>query len=127
MMSKKFKITYTTVKVLFSLMILFGTALYFFNYDLVASRISNLGYPTYIIYPLGILKILGVITIWMKNLTLLKEWAYAGFVFVLTLGVAAHVSINDNEFMPALLSLILGSISYYLHRKEQVVVKTQTS
>jgi len=100
-------------------MILFGTTLYFFNHELVAERIANLGYPTYIIYPLGILKILGLIAIWMKNWKVLKEWAYAGFVFVLILGVSAHVAISDNEFMPALLSLIFGSISYLFYRKEQ--------
>ena len=118
-MSKKFKIISTVVKVLFSLMMLIGVSMYAINFDIVSTRFTGLGYPTYIIPLLGVVKILGLIAIWFSKSWILKEWTYAGFVFVLILGVIAHLSINDNEYMPALISLILVMASYVFHRKEQ--------
>ncbi len=118
-MNKRNKIIFIIVKVLFTIIIMIGTVMYFTNHELVASRIANLGYPTYIIYPLGILKLLGLMTIWISKSVVLKEWAYSGLLFVLVLGVSAHVSIQDNEYLPALMGLIFGLISYVFHRKEQ--------
>ena len=117
-MTKGNRIIYKTLKVLFSIIILIGTITYFANYELVSARVANLGYPTYIIYPLGILKVLGLLAIWFSKSELLKEWAYAGFGFVLVLAVAAHIGINDNEFQPALIGLIFGVGTYLFHRKE---------
>jgi len=126
-MSKRNKLIHRVVTVLFSIMILIGCSTYALNYDLVATRVAGLGYPPYIIIPLGILKVLGLIAIWTNKSMVLKEWAYAGFVFVLVLGTVAHVAINDNEYAPAFISLILAIASYVFHRKEQsdlVVNKT---
>lgn len=121
-MSKKNKIIYTVVKVLFSLMMLIGIATYVFSYDLVATRFDGLGYPTYTIILIGVVKVLGLISIWFSKSNLLKEWAYAGFAYVLVLGVIAHFAINDNEYAPALISLILAVTTYVFHRKEQLKV-----
>jgi len=124
-MSKRNKIIYRIVKVLFSIMMLIGVATYAFNYDIVSARFDGLGYPTYIILLLGVVKVLGLIAIWFSKSRLLKEWTYAGFVFVLILGVIAHLAINDNEYAPALISLILAVTSYVFHRKEQLNVVSQ--
>ena len=43
--------------------------------------VTALGYPVYFLYILGIWKILGVIAILVPGFKLLKEWAYAGFLF----------------------------------------------
>jgi len=104
---------------------LIGVATYAFNYDIVSARFDGLGYPTYIILLLGVVKVLGLIAIWFSKSRLLKEWTYAGFVFVLILGVIAHLAINDNEYAPALISLILAVTSYVFHRKEQLNVVSQ--
>jgi hypothetical protein len=40
-----------------------------------------LGYPLYFLYIIGTWKILGVITILIPQVKLLKEWAYSGFLF----------------------------------------------
>lgn len=121
-MSKKNKIIYTIAKVLFSIMMLIGVATYAFNFDIVATRFTGLGYPIYIILLLGVVKVLGLISIWFSKSRLLKEWTYAGFIFVLILGVIAHLAIHDNEYAPALISLILVATTYIFHRKEQVIL-----
>jgi len=44
---------------------------------------KRLEYPTYFSLILGIWKLLGVTALLVPRLPLLKEWAYAGFFFVL--------------------------------------------
>jgi len=75
--------------------------------------ILELGYPTYLLGLLGISKLLGIAAILLPNLNLLKEWAYAGFVFMMTLAIYSHLSVGKAEdIYPALLLLVLTLISY---------------
>ena len=45
--------------------------------------ITGLGYPAYLLIIIGIWKLLGVIVVLAPKLPLMKEWAYAGFFFVI--------------------------------------------
>ena len=80
-----------------------------------AGMITHLGYPLYLLTLLGIWKILGVIALLVPKFALLKEWAYAGFFFIMSGAIFSHLSINDsvNEILPSLLLLILTIISWY--------------
>jgi len=55
--------------------------MYFFNYDEISLVVAGLGFPTWIIYPLGVAKILGVTVLLTKFKSSLTEWAYAGILF----------------------------------------------
>jgi uncharacterized membrane protein len=57
--------------------------------------IVPLGYPLYLLYIIGIWKILGVITILIPGYKLAKEWAYAGFFFVMTGALISHLASGD--------------------------------
>ncbi|MEP6746703.1 MAG: DoxX family protein [Bacteroidota bacterium] len=57
--------------------------------------INSLGYPLYFLYIIGVWKILGVITILIPRFTLVKEWAYAGFFFVMTGAFVSHLASGD--------------------------------
>src|SRR5436853_647239 len=74
-----------------------------------ADMITHLGYPVYILTLLGIWKILGTITVLIPKFPLLKEWAYAGFFFIMTGAIFSHIASGDllTEIFPALLLLIL--------------------
>jgi uncharacterized membrane protein YphA (DoxX/SURF4 family) len=78
--------------------------------------INHLGYPVYFLNIIGIWKILGVIAILIPGFTRVKEWAYAGFFFVMSGAVYSHLAMSDpvKELLPALLLLILILISWYL-------------
>lgn len=108
---------YRVVTGLFTVMIGMGAAMYFVQNDMVREAYTNLGFPTFIIYPLATAKILGLVAIWTNKSSMLKEWAYAGFVFDLILAIAAHVNVNDGEYFGALIGLILVSVSYFYNRK----------
>lgn len=102
---------------LFSVMMVGGASMYFLQNDQVREAFTNLGYPTFIIYPLAIAKLLGIVAIWTNQSKMLKEWAYAGFVFDFLLAISSHLNVSDGEQWGAVVALILVSISYYYHRK----------
>lgn len=111
------KIVYYISTGLLSLLMLFSAGMYFFNYEEVATMFTNFGFPTYIIYPLAVAKILGLITIWFVTNKSLKEWAYAGFFFNFVLAFFAHYMISDGEHAGALVAIILVLVSYYFSKK----------
>ncbi|MGZ3939594.1 MAG: DoxX family protein, partial [Flavisolibacter sp.] len=49
-----------------------------------ADMINHLGYPIYMLTLLGVCKILGVIVLLIPRYPVLKEWVYAGFVFMMS-------------------------------------------
>ena len=77
--------------------------------------INNLGYPDYLLFILGTWKILGITAIIIPKYPILKEWAYAGFFFVMTGAIISHLIVGDDVttlFGPALL-LLLVFISWF--------------
>ncbi len=104
------KIIYWISTGLLTLLMLFSAYNYFFNYDLIEGFFVVLGYPTYIIYPLALAKILGLIAIWTRKSNLLKEWAYAGFFYDTVLAFTAHY-FHDGIALFATLGIILVIVS----------------
>jgi hypothetical protein len=58
---------------------------------LVTDVVAGLGYPVYVLWIIGIWKILGAITLAVPGFLRLKEWACAGIVFELS-GAAASLA-----------------------------------
>lgn len=52
--------------------------------------LRELGYPAYVATIIGAWKIFGAVVVALPRLPRLKEWAYAGFVFVMTGAAASH-------------------------------------
>jgi hypothetical protein len=77
--------------------------------------IIHLGYPVYFLSMLGVWKILGAVAILVPKFPLLKEWAYAGFFFIMSGAIYSHIAVGDpaRELFPSLLLLILTIVSWY--------------
>ena len=114
---KRDKIIYYVVTVLLSLIMLMSAGMYIFNNAAIQKAFETLGHPTYIIYPLAALKILGLVAIWSRQSARLKEWAYAGFFFNFVLAAAAHLQIGDGESMGAFVALTLLIVSYIFDKR----------
>lgn len=86
--------------------------------------LMHLGYPIYLLTILGVWKVLGTIAILIPKFPLLKEWAYAGFVFVTTGAIFSHLAAGDGitAIIPALLLLVLTSLSWYLRPESRKIV-----
>ena len=114
---KALKITYYIATGLLTLLMLFSAGMYFFNYAEVAEMFTNFGYPTYIIYPYAIAKLLGLIVVWFVANKTIKEWAYAGFFFAFIFAFFAHVMISDGEQEGAIVAMVLLITSYISSKK----------
>ena len=93
-----------------SVIFIFSAGMYFTEYEMVAGFFKSLGYPIYLIYPLAIVKILGVIAILTRRSQLLKEWAYAGFFFDSAIASWAHWEAGHGLGL-SVLALVLVLIS----------------
>lgn len=119
MMNKTQRIIYYVATILFSLMLLGGAITYFVNYDMVSEMFKSLGVPAMVIYPLAVLKIIGVVAIlFIKNKTI-KSLAYLGFFLDLVLAIGAHLLAGDGNFFGPIIPLLLLIVSFLLYRKKQ--------
>ena len=111
------KIVFYVATGLLTLLMLFSVGNYFFNYDMVADIFRSLGYPTYLIYPLAVAKLLGLAALWFAPDQTLREWAYAGFLFNVTLAFYSHLMVSDGEQMGALVAFVFWLLSYVYRKK----------
>ena len=85
--------------------------------------ITQLGYPVYVLTIIGFWKILGVIALMVPRYALVKEWAYAGFVFLLTAALYSHIAVKHEakELFPAALLLVLTFLSWYFRPESRKI------
>ena len=89
------------------------------DYAWARASFEHLGYPTYIIVPLEIAKLLGVAAVLSNVSPFLKNLAYAGFFYHLLLALSAHVAAGDGpaEMSGAVLGLVFLAGSFHFDRK----------
>jgi len=117
MKQKRDKIIFQVTTGFLTAFMLMSAGMYFFNYDTISEIFTSLGFPAYIVYPLAVLKILGLIAIWSNRSKSLKEWAYAGFFFDFVLALSAHINAGDAGLAPPIVALILLFSSYFFDKK----------
>ncbi|PKD20841.1 DoxX-like family protein [Salegentibacter salinarum] len=88
------------------------------------ASMNSLGYPPYLLYILGVWKILGTIVILIPKAPLVKEWAYAGFFFVMTGAAISHLMVRDEiiTLFGPLLLLVLTIISWYFRPPDRKLI-----
>jgi len=95
----------------------FSAQMYFRNTAMVEGFFEALQYPSYIVIPLAIAKVLGIAMVLWRGIPWLTEWAYAGLFFDAVLAFAAHMHADDGGYMFSLLVLIFLPISYFLGKR----------
>lgn len=116
-MKKRIKITYWASTGLLTVILSFGVTMYIVEYEMVAEMFNALGFPIYLVYPVGIAKVLVITTLWWKKLRVFREWAYAGLFFLLLLATSAHLIEGDGKHMAPIIVLVLASVSYVSRHK----------
>lgn len=88
------------------------------------AMMQRLGYPLYFLTIIGVWKILGVVAVLVPKFPLVKEWAYAGFFFVMTGAIISHLAVNDaaKEYFGPSLLLVLTVVSWYFRPAERRIV-----
>lgn len=88
-------------------------------------KMNALGYAPYFLSIIGIWKLLGVVAVLLPKFALLKEWAYAGFFFLMSGAIFSHLAVGDaavNYFGPVLL-LVLTVVSWYFRPDDRKLVR----
>lgn len=111
------RIVYWIATGLLSALLLFSAVSYFVKYDVLREVFAALGFPAWIIRPLAVAKVLGVVAVVSRKSETLKEWAYAGICFDLLLAIGAHLVAADGKFWAAAGCLVLLIVSYVLDRQ----------
>ena len=85
---------------------------------------THLGYPSYFVTILGVSKILGVVALLIPKFPLLKEWAYAGFFFMMSGAIFTHIAAGNSmsEIFPSFLLLILIVVSWYFRPSDRKII-----
>lgn len=89
-------------------------------------KMNTLGYPSYFLTIIGVWKILGVIAVLVPKFPLVKEWAYAGFFFLMSGAIFTHLAVADEAveyFGPALL-LVLTVVSWYFRPADRKLINS---
>lgn len=89
--------------------------------------ITHVGYPLYFMYIIGVWKILGVIVIVIPKFKLLKEWAYAGFFFLMTGALISHLAMGDagKAFFGPLFQTVFIILSWYFRPVDRKIILTK--
>ena len=114
-MNKKNKIIYWIATVWLSLGMTSSAIVQLMRMPEEEEMFIRLGFPLYLLPFLAVLKIMGVVAVLVPGFALLKEWAYAGFVFFCTGAVYAHAAAGHpaGDIAPAVLLLFLTIVSLY--------------
>ncbi|NEU07624.1 DoxX family protein [Flavihumibacter sp. R14] len=86
--------------------------------------LTQLGYPLYLLTIIGTWKILGVIAVLIPKFPILKEWAYAGFFFVMSGALFSHLAMGSSitETLPSLFLLIVIGVSWYFRPADRKLI-----
>ncbi|MGN6509016.1 MAG: DoxX family protein [Chitinophaga sp.] len=114
-MSKRNKIIYWVATIFLSSGMLAGGVQQLLQIGGYNEIVSRLGYPLYMLSILGAWKILGVAAILLPRFPVVKEWAYAGFFFVMSGAAVSHVVMKEPfvEVMPSLTLIAAIIVSWY--------------
>jgi hypothetical protein len=114
-MSKRNKIIYWVATIFLSSGMIAGGVQQLLQIGGYNEIVTRLGYPLYMLSILGAWKILGVVAILSPGFPVVKEWAYAGFFFVMSGAAISHIIMKEPfiEAMPALTLILAIIVSWY--------------
>ncbi|MCF6224399.1 MAG: DoxX family protein [Flavobacteriaceae bacterium] len=111
------KIIYWSTTGLLSGLLLMSAWMYIFKNEMISQVFTSFGYPTYLIYPLVVLKIAAVIVLLTQKQNFIKYLAYAGLFFEFILAFFAHIMVKDGEQITAVIAMLLLVSSYIYSSK----------
>ncbi|PRX54263.1 DoxX family protein [Flagellimonas meridianipacifica] len=128
-MKKRNKIIYWVATVWLSLGMVSTGIVQLIPLDEEVEKMTQLGYPLYFLTIIAAWKLLGVIAVLIPKLPIAKEWAYAGFAFLMSGAIFSHLAVNDGlmEYFGASLLLILTVVSWYFRPESRKLISRTNS
>ncbi len=110
------KILYWITTGISSALFLLSAFMYLGKNPELMKNFELLGFPAFFVTILGVAKLLGGLAIINPWFATLKEWAYAGYTFVLIGAIWTHTATHTPFIMP-LIILVVVALSYYFRSK----------
>ena len=105
--------SYWISTVLLSLLYLTSAAVYITKREWVRQALADLGYPSYLVPVLIVVKLLAVAAILSRVSVTLSDLAYAGMFYHLLLAASAHIGVRKpGGALPAVVGLVLLGASF---------------
>jgi len=124
-MERRHKIIYWIATALLAFGMLASGLQQLFHTREMADMLAHLGYPPYVMNILGAWKILGVAAILIPGFRLVKEWAYAGFFFVMTGALVSHLACGDHgikELLGPLMQTVFIILSWHFRPANRKII-----
>jgi hypothetical protein len=116
------KIAYAASTFILLLELLAGAFMDLVHLPYVVQDVRSLGYPPYVLYIIGVWKVLAVAALLRPGHARLREWAYAGVFFEMSGAVASHLLAGDPLFKWAapLMFTLLTLLSWWFQPDRNV-------
>jgi hypothetical protein len=96
MSTKSITITYRVLTILFFIAMAMDAFGGITRQEAGQEVMRHLGYPMYVLTIFGIAKLLGAIAILQNRVKVIKEWAYAGFIFNFIGAILSRAFVGDS-------------------------------
>lgn len=126
-MEKRNKIIYWVATIWLSLGMVSTGIVQLIQMEEEVQKMNALGYPSYFLIIIGVWKVLGVIAVLVPKFPFVKEWAYAGFFFLMSGAIFTHFCVADDvkEYFGASLLLVLTLVSWYFRPVNRKLANNQ--
>lgn len=123
-MKKRDKIIYWVATIWLSLGMISSGVFQIIKLEDAVKKMLEWGYPPYFLTIIGVWKVLGAVAILTPRFPLLKEWAYAGFFFLITGAIFTHLAVVDEavEYFGPVLLLVLTLLSWYFRPTDRKLI-----
>lgn len=98
---------------LLSALFLYSAFVFLTDTLVIQGHYQDYQYPSYLVIPMAIAKILAIVFILLRKPKWVMEWAYAGLFFDLVLASFAHYRLGDANLTLTLLGIIFLLTSYF--------------
>lgn len=121
---KKNKIIFWATSGIIAAMMLMSAGMYLSKSQQLVDGFKILGYPQYMLYILGLAKLLSAFGLLQPWSAKLREWTYAGLTFTFIGAIWSHVATSTPFVMPLVFLGILA-VSWVFNRQMVLVEQRQ--
>lgn len=107
------KTIYWVTTALLCALFLYSAFVFLTDTLVIQGHYQDYQYPSYLVVPMAIAKILAVVFILYRKPRWVMEWAYAGLFFDLVLASLAHYRLGDPGLTLPLLGIVFLLLSYF--------------
>ncbi len=118
---KKNKIIFWVSTGLLSGMMLMSGGLYLSQNPSITDGLKTLGYPPYMLYILGVSKLLAAAALLQPMFPRLREWAYAGLTFTFLGAFISHAATSTPFIAPLVFTAVLAVSWVYNNRLQSAM------